>query len=559
VPVILSDNLSEIIMFQRTVYILCLLSIIQACQNERPSDENVAQNEKKSRHTSIVQTRHTQYALIVGIDQYQYADKNRLINLEGAVNDALLLRDALRRQKVQVPDERVLLNAQATRAAFIRAWQKMVKQAKAGDTLILTFAGHGGQQPDVEPLDEKDGKDETIMFHDFNPDAPTQGRILDDELYGIFKKVSDKNINILFIADSCHSSGLVRSLARPWRHVRTGGYWNIEPDAPPPFPPLPTQSDNAPLPAHVTLITGVDSDNLQVPETILDNKPHGALSWFLAQALSGKADGNQNGALERNELENFLKEKISIQMGEQQKPKLLPRGDTKVVFNLQRKEPQRASPPNSDIRIVVQPGNAPQGLKHVRLVNSSQSFDLLFVVNKQQTDVFNNTGDKITTLPSDALERWQRVVDKERLLKVLKTQFDMSLKPIRISLDKGDGLHKQGDVLQFSIEPGDHAEGLKALTLINLAGNGELQFLYPDTKYKDPLLVQQFPYTMPPTTVVPPFGGDDLVVLLCTQPAKGLHSLLLDNQPNIPEPSDIISQLKNNRCQVGQYAFFSGE
>ncbi len=539
-------------MFQRTVYILCLLSIIQACPNEHRPDEN----------RQAVQTpKNTQYALIVGIDQYQYADKNRLINLEGAVNDALLLRDALRHQKVQVPDDRVLLNAQATRAAFIRTWQGMVKQAKPGDTLILTFAGHGGQQPDVEPLDEKDGKDETIMFHDFNPDAPTQGRILDDELYGIFKKVSDDNINILFIADSCHSSGLVRSLARPWRHVRTGGFWNIEPDAPPPLLPLPTQSDNAPLPAHVTLITGVDSDNLQVPETIFDDKPHGALSWFLAQALSGKADGNKNGALERNELENFLKEKISIQMGEQQKPKLLPRGDTKVVFNLQRKEPQRASPPNSDIRIVVQqPGSAPQGLKHVRLVNASQSFDLLFVLNKQQkTAVFNNTGDKITTLPSDALERWQRVVDKERLLKVLKTQFDMSLKPIRISLDKGDGLHKQGDVLHFSIEPGDRGEGLKALTLFNLAGNGELQFLYPDTKYKDPLLVEQFPYTMPPTTVAPPFGGDDLVVLLCRQPAKGLHSLLLDSQPNIPEPSDIISQLKNNRCQVGQYAFFSGE
>jgi len=549
-------------MFQRTIYILCLLGIIQACHIERPPDEKVAPSENNNSNLKSDPTQksvpsgNTQHALIVGIDQYQYADGNRLINLEGAVNDALLLRDALRRQKVQVPDERVLLNAQATRAAFIRAWQGMVKPAKSGDTIILTFAGHGGQQPDVEPLDEKDGKDETIMFHDFNPNKPTQGRILDEELYGIFKKASDDKINILFIADSCHSSGLVRTLARPWRHVRTGGFWKIEPDAPPPFPPLPTQSDNAPLPAHVTLITGVDNDNLQVPETILDNKAHGALSWFLAQALSGKADGNQNGVLERNELENFLKEKISIQMGEQQKPKLLPRGDTKAVFNL-RKDPQPPSPPNSEIRIVVQKGSAPQGLKHVRLVNDSQSFDLLFVVNHPQTAVFNNTGDKITTLPSDALERWQRVIDKERLLKVLETQFDMSLKPIHISLDEGDGLHKQGDVLHFSIEPGDKAEDLKALTLFNLAGNGKLQFLYPDTKYKDPLLVQQFPYTMPPTTVTPPFGGDDLVVLLCTQPARGLHSLLLDSQPNIPEPSDIISQLDNNRCQVGQYAFFS--
>ncbi|MEN8216899.1 MAG: caspase family protein [Pseudomonadota bacterium] len=537
------------------LYTFCLLGlIIQGCQ-EPP----VVPDRSVSTTPPTAQT--TQHALVVGINQYQYADGNRLINLAGAVNDAELLKDALRRQKVQLPDERVLLNAQATRVAFIQAWRDMVKQAKPGDTLILTFAGHGGQQADVAPLDEKDGNDESIMFHDFNPNQPTQGRILDDELYGIFEELSDDNINILFIADSCHSSGMVRSIARPLGQVRTGGFWNIQPDDPPASPALPTQSDffdGGKPPAHVTLITGVASDNLQVPETILDDKPHGALSWFLAQALNGKADGNQNGRLERDELETFLKEKVSVHTGQRQKPKLLPGGDTKAVFNL-RKAPKPLPPaPQPDIAIVVQKGTAPQGLKHVRLVNASQSYDLLFVVNPQQSAVFNNTGDKITQLPSDALVRWQRVVNKERLLKVLETQFDMRLKPIRISLAEGDGLHKKGEVLHFSIKPGDRAEGLKALTLFNLAGNGELQFMYPYSEYNDPLVVQQFPYTPPAMKVAPPFGGDDLVAVLCTQAATGLHTLLVESQPNIPEPGQIISLLRNNRCQVGQYAFFSG-
>ena len=97
--------------------------------------------------------RATQHALVVGINQYQDADGYYLKNLEGAVNDALLLRDTLRRAQVNLPDKRVFLDAKATRAAFVRAWRDMLKRAQPGDTLILTFSGHGGQQQDIPPLD----------------------------------------------------------------------------------------------------------------------------------------------------------------------------------------------------------------------------------------------------------------------------------------------------------------------------------------------------------------------------------------------------------------------
>ncbi len=100
---------------------------------------------------------------------------------------------------------------------------------------------------------------------------------------------------------------------------------------------------------------------------------------------------------------------------------------------------------------------------------------------------------------------------------------------------------------------------LKALTLFNLAGNGELQFLYPLSNYQDPLIVSQFPYSLPPVKVAPPFGGDDLVAVLCTDPVTALHTLLTKSQPNAPDPKKVISQLRKSRCQVGQYAFFSGE
>jgi len=141
----------------------------------------------------------TQHALVVGINQYKHANKlNKLTNLEGAVNDAKLLRNALREAQVQLPERRVLLNAKATSSAFLHAWQDMLKQAKPGDTLIVAFSGHGGQQPDTAPLDEKDNKDETLMFHDFNPNHTSKGRITDDELRGLLNKAAPYNIVILF-------------------------------------------------------------------------------------------------------------------------------------------------------------------------------------------------------------------------------------------------------------------------------------------------------------------------------------------------------------------------
>jgi len=510
----------------------------------------------------------TQHALVVGINQYQYADGYYLTNLEGAVNDANLLRDTLRRTPVNLPDKRVLLDTKATRAAFVRAWQDMLKQAKPGDTLILSFSGHGGQQSDTAPLDEKDSKDETLIFHDFKPRQPTQGRITDDELQGMFKEASA--YNIVFVVDACHSSGMVRSMKRPSGRFRNGGgFWNIKPDAPQSFPILPTRGDDGSKPlSHVTLITAVSSDSLKVPETTIDNKQHGALSWFFAKAISGEADGNQNGLLERGELAHFLQEKVRDEMNNLQEPKLLPRADMQPVIKLATKSvtkpaisqaPLAPHPKISNVAIVVENASAPRGLKHVRIVKSSQSFDLRFVIKKKYTDVFNNTGDKVTTLHGLSLNQWQSLIDKERLLKALETQFDMRLNPIKITLREGDGLHKNGENLHFNIAPGDRKEGLKALTLFNLAGNGELQFLYPITEYGNSLTVRHFPYTPPRIKVTPPYGGDDLVVVLCKKPVTGLHTLLIKAQPNIPKPEQILSQLRGNTCQVGQYAFFSSE
>ncbi|MEN8220431.1 MAG: caspase family protein [Pseudomonadota bacterium] len=480
-----------------------------------------------------------QHALIVGINEYSHQDK-----LRGAVNDAQLLKKALRHHHVHLPDERVLLNAQATRTHVIQAWHKMVEQAKPGDTLIFTYSGHGGQESDMPPFDEKDGRDETLVLY--------QGRIIDDELVDLFAQASE--YKILFLADSCHSGGLPRKgFCRSSRFAKRSYATKRH------SPIVYTKGDEKETLSHVTFLTAVDTDNLKVCEGQFDGKSHGALSWFFAKALAGEADGNHNKRLERFELDDYLSNKIVDETEGMQTPKLRPRPDSQVVLRLQGYDVVTPAPPSNlpelTVKIKIENGAAPGKLKNVREV--SANFDLRFVKKGETTEVYNHFGDQMTTVLSRRTHQWQQLIDKERLLQALATQFDMRLSRVRIELGEGNKLYQRGEELHFSIAPTYAMQGLNALTLFNLPGNGELQFLYPLEHRNHSLTIQQFPYILPPLRVTPPFGGDNLVAVLCTRPPIRLHKLLKNSAPFLPAPAQVVSALQKQRCQVGQKAFFT--
>ena len=97
-----------------------------------------------------------------------------------------------------------LLSAKATRAAVEKALSKAAATLKAGDSFVFSYAGHGGQIPDLTG-DEDDALDETWCLFD--------GEMLDDELYqawGRFKA----GVRITVVSDSCHSGTVVRTLTR---------------------------------------------------------------------------------------------------------------------------------------------------------------------------------------------------------------------------------------------------------------------------------------------------------------------------------------------------------
>src|SRR6218665_1366507 len=78
----------------------------------------------------------TTHALVIGVDAYPHE-----VSLEGAVKDAQDVASAL--QGAGVVDILTFYDAQARKDDIRSAWKGLVAGSQKGDTIILTYAGHG--------------------------------------------------------------------------------------------------------------------------------------------------------------------------------------------------------------------------------------------------------------------------------------------------------------------------------------------------------------------------------------------------------------------------------
>jgi hypothetical protein len=95
----------------------------------------------------------------------------------------------------------LLLTKEAKRETVLDNIYSATRTTEKGDIFFISFAGHGGQVPDVSG-DEIDKLDETWCLYD--------GQLLDDELTYAFSKFK-QGVRVLLISDSCHSGTVSRS------------------------------------------------------------------------------------------------------------------------------------------------------------------------------------------------------------------------------------------------------------------------------------------------------------------------------------------------------------
>jgi hypothetical protein len=494
-------------------------------------------------------------ALVIGIDDYAHGSP-----LHGAVSDAEDIASALR--AVGVTDLTLRLNRDATRERLSSDWDQLVQRAQPGDTIVLTFAGHGAQEPERVPGSEDDGKDEVLLLAGFSPSGPgTLERLVDDELNQWFRRAAERDLDVIFVADACHSGTLTRSVdPRAGRQrYRFSAYGEITDDMLSlDLPPDPAPGSTAELPNLTFLAAGQEHE--KVPEVELfdvhrQRAPRGALSWAFARALEGPADRDDDHRLSRDELKHFIRANVRALAEARQTPNLLPEDHGGQVIlpiaDLSKGVPQSAWP-KPRVRVL---GPDPIAVERMRdeLSNIADTAathqpDLTFDLVTRQA--VSGEGDIVARdlTQSDiaaVIEKWRSMTRLK--LERLGARLSTRVLP-------NDGTHRRGEEIRFEI---DEIQ-LPYLVMFSISGDGTIHFHYP--LHADPEQIAVDEPVSISLEVTPPFGADHIIAVTSDRRLSDLSGQLngLDGRQEPRRAAEaVLGAIRHGRTQLGIQGLFT--
>lgn len=493
-------------------------------------------------------------ALVVGIDSYRAVSK-----LDGAVADARDLAGTLLR--AGVIDVTMMLNENATRAALVDALEGLAGRASKNDLIIVTFAGHGAQEKTAVSPAEPDGWDEFFVLWGFDTSGPaTAERLLDDEIFSWIGRVAATGAHTIFLADVCFGGGLskavdpraarlaVRGLKRVERPEMAGPnsyYINPREDRLPRLAKIPPSDDATKTFPSLTFLAAVD-DRHEAPEVRISGEatPRGAASYVLARALEGRADaeGDGNGLTTRRELIAFVRRHVRVLSGDRQSPVGEPRAPGSGQAGLFRNQGSAA------VAAVSKSGNPAAKMAAALPATAPKAWaDGGLLWDPRTGDVLNASGDVMaygvpkTGLPA-AVERDRAFQELVQL--ATGRSLDMSIAP-------GDKAFADGERFEARID------GLygRYLVLVNLAGDGTVQYLFPEGNADN--LIDKDQLTIPLRSEAP-FGTDTLIAV-ATRTRRAALELDLKLLHAKRSPSALVELLGRHldhadRLAIGTYS-----
>ena len=235
-------------------------------------------------------------ALVIGVDAYLHES-----NPKGAVADARDLVSALR--KTGVSDLTVLLDREADRASVLREFDGLRERTKAGDTVFLSFAGVGSQEPST--LSEH-----ILLLPSYEPQNAGQSeKIRLDEALRYVKDLEDRGASIVFVLDACFGERALREAdarATPmsYRHAESTP---IRGEPPPPR----EGAQFSPSDFKRSVILFAIAEDLKAPEIRIPGLGYrGALSYSVARALEGSVGFGAGGKTDAAEFASYVRQVV---------------------------------------------------------------------------------------------------------------------------------------------------------------------------------------------------------------------------------------------------------
>lgn len=174
----------------------------QYLASQNGGDENSNRTETATESLGSITGRRK--ALFIGIN---YTGQQG--ELRGCINDVKNIT-AFLSSNYRIDESRTLTDDQTdpsllpTRANLLAGFRWLRDGARAGDSLIVHYSGHGGSVKD-EDGDEDDGMDETLIPLDY----ATAGQIVDDEVHDVLVRGLPKGVRLTAIMDCCHSESVL--------------------------------------------------------------------------------------------------------------------------------------------------------------------------------------------------------------------------------------------------------------------------------------------------------------------------------------------------------------
>lgn len=202
------------------------------------------------------------WAVVIGISEYQYAGENGLTNLAFADDDALAFKNKLRQFGWSADHIRFLVNERATQRNIMIVLEAWLTKAGPNDKIVLFWAGHGYPDPE-DP--------EKVYFacYDTDINIPVTGFRM-DKIRVALEEHNAKHV-IVFV-DTCHAGKLI---TRGRRGISV-------------VPKIEKMKREKALPKGWIFMVGADTDRKAIEHTSWTN---GAFTHCLIKGLSGAADG----------------------------------------------------------------------------------------------------------------------------------------------------------------------------------------------------------------------------------------------------------------------------
>lgn len=464
-------------------------------------------------------------AVIVAISKYTAP----IPSLDGPPNDAAALTNVLKAQGatdiVQLRDDG------ANRTTIRGALEAVGKRSKPGDWVIFYYAGHGAQAKTTDKS-EVDGLDEFIPFGGFKVAKPDPNQFVrDDDIHGWLMNFFPTTVNVLQIADACHSGTLNRSLAGPTRFKKRTALDNPMAISLPKGPVDPAAIAPSTIdPPNLVYVGAAQDDQfaLEGPLPQSDSPPRGLLTYALEGALQDRrpnghlaADANDDGKLSLAELATSLETRTrELSSTQQWSSSAVPaRNERSVIF-------QPLKPPPADERPVQVKAADPATDELLGAKGPWASIprgvpDLTW--SAKEGWVTDSKGDRIAE-DLKTPEALTGVIMKRRAVSELAASANERALQVDIGPRKKGQIYKKGESVDLAVT---HTGAAAYLTAFNLAGDGTVQMLYPlDGDGDGKMAAGQVKVVMTQTKASPPFGVDNVVAVATPSDPKMMRAAL---------------------------------